>query len=77
MHLFNNIYKNRKIFITGHTGFKGSWLTLWLNSMGAEVAGYALPPATNPSIFDSLNLKSLINTKNLICKTTQLLSPAK
>jgi CDP-glucose 4,6-dehydratase len=37
-------WKNKKVFITGHTGFKGGWLTLWLHSMGAQVAGYALAP---------------------------------
>jgi len=44
-------WKGRKVFITGHTGFKGSWLTLWLNQIGAEVVGYALEPPTDPSIF--------------------------
>jgi len=38
--------KNKKILITGHTGFKGSWLALWLVSLGAEVIGYSLPPKT-------------------------------
>tara|TARA_B110000008_G_C16938418_1_gene551503 strand:+ start:553 stop:1641 length:1089 start_codon:yes stop_codon:yes gene_type:complete len=42
---------NKKVFITGHTGFKGSWLTLWLQHIGAEVTGYALPPPTQPSLF--------------------------
>ncbi len=45
-------WKNKKVFITGHTGFKGSWLALWLESLGAQVTGYALPPATNPSLFE-------------------------
>lgn len=44
-------WRDRKVLITGHTGFKGSWLSLWLLSMGACVSGYALPPATNPSLF--------------------------
>ena len=42
-------WKDKKVFVTGHTGFKGSWLCLWLQRMGAEVIGYALSPATNPS----------------------------
>src|SRR5690606_11695960 len=44
-------WKGRKVFVTGHTGFKGSWLTLWLREMGAEVSGYALNPPTDPSLF--------------------------
>lgn len=42
----------RRVFITGHTGFKGSWLSLWLQQLGANVTGYALPPPTAPSLFD-------------------------
>ncbi len=45
-------WKDRRVFVTGHTGFKGSWLCLWLGAMGAKVAGYALPPPTEPSLFD-------------------------
>ncbi len=46
------IYNNKKVFITGHTGFKGSWLSKFLLSLGAEVYGYSLPPNTSPSHFD-------------------------
>ncbi len=49
-------WKNKKVFITGHTGFKGSWLTLVLHSLGAKIAGYSLNPITNPNFFDNLNL---------------------
>lgn len=45
-------WKNKKILMTGHTGFKGSWLSLWLQSMGANVVGYALAPPSHPSLFD-------------------------
>lgn len=45
-------WKGKRVFLTGHTGFKGSWLALWLQSQGAEVTGYALAPATTPSLFD-------------------------
>lgn len=45
-------WKDRKVLITGHTGFKGSWLSLWLQALGAKVIGYSLPPPTNPSLFE-------------------------
>lgn len=45
-------WKGKKVFLTGHTGFKGSWLSLWLQNMGAELKGFALVPPTNPSLFD-------------------------
>jgi CDP-glucose 4,6-dehydratase len=54
--MFNNVYKNKKILITGHTGFKGSWLTLWLNSLGAKVFGISLEPNTKPNHWDLLRL---------------------
>ena len=44
-------WKGRRVLLTGHTGFKGSWLSLWLQSLGAEVTGYALAPPTDPSLF--------------------------
>jgi CDP-glucose 4,6-dehydratase len=55
-----NYYKNKKVFLTGHSGFKGSWLTLWLTELGANVIGYSLEPPTNPSLFETLNLKERI-----------------
>ncbi len=45
-------WQGKQVFLTGHTGFKGSWLSLWLQSLGAEVTGYALSPPTNPSLFE-------------------------
>ena len=45
-------WKGRRVFLTGHTGFKGSWLSLWLQQMGAEVTGYALLPPSTPNLFD-------------------------
>lgn len=45
-------WRGRRVFLTGHTGFKGGWLSLWLQSLGAEVTGFALPPSTRPSLFD-------------------------
>ena len=54
--LFNGIYTNRKVLITGHTGFKGSWLAFWLYKMGAEVCGYSLEAPTEPNHFNLLEL---------------------
>ncbi len=50
--MFGNIYSGKRVLVTGHTGFKGSWLVLWLKKLGAEVVGYALPPPTTPSHYD-------------------------
>lgn len=45
-------WRGKRVFLTGHTGFKGSWMSLWLQSLGAELTGFALPPPTNPSLFE-------------------------
>lgn len=58
--LFNTVYKGRKVLITGHTGFKGSWLCLLLNKLGAEVYGYALEPPTKPSLYVEAKIDELI-----------------
>lgn len=55
--LFNGIYKDKKVLVTGHTGFKGSWLCQWLELMGAHVYGYSLSSVSKPSHFDLLDLK--------------------
>ena len=51
-----SFWAGKVVLLTGHTGFKGSWLSLWLQSMGAKVIGYALPPPTNPSLFATANV---------------------
>jgi CDP-glucose 4,6-dehydratase len=48
----STFFQGKKVLVTGHTGFKGSWLSLWLQSMGAQVVGYALAPPTDPSLFE-------------------------
>ena len=58
--MFEQIYKNKKVLITGATGFKGTWLSIWLNKLGAEVIGYSLNPSTFPSMFDICNMENKI-----------------
>ncbi len=57
-----DFWKNKNVFVTGHTGFKGSWLCLWLNSLGANVTGYSLDPPTSPSLFELCQLEQDIPT---------------
>lgn len=54
--LFGGVYAGKKVFVSGHTGFKGAWLTEWLLSLGAKVTGFSLPPPTQPSLFEQLGL---------------------
>lgn len=56
------VYKGKRVLVTGHTGFKGSWLCEWLLSLGAEVHGLALPPPTRPSLFNQLKLSGRIKS---------------
>lgn len=51
-----NFWQGKRVFLTGHTGFKGSWMSLWLQSMGAELYGYALNPSTKPALFDEAHV---------------------
>ncbi|RYF69191.1 MAG: NAD-dependent epimerase/dehydratase family protein, partial [Cytophagaceae bacterium] len=54
--MFNDSYRHKTVFLTGHTGFKGSWLAYWLKQLGANVVGYSLPAPTTPSHHALLNL---------------------
>lgn len=69
-----NFWKGKRVFVTGHTGFKGGWLSLWLSELGADVYGYALEPPTEPSFFSEVSLKSRMHTNILadIRKTSAL-----
>ena len=58
--MFQNIYKNKKVLVTGHTGFKGSWLTVWLLKLGAHVVGVSKDIPTTPSMFEVLGLEEKI-----------------
>ena len=57
-----SFWAGKRVLLTGHTGFKGSWLTLWLNHLGAEVIGIALPPETKPDLFSLSNLESEVDS---------------
>lgn len=58
--MWRQTYKGKRVLITGHTGFKGGWLALWLSELGAEVCGYALPPHAQPSLFEAVSLPTSI-----------------
>lgn len=73
MALNAHFWRGKRVFLTGHTGFKGGWLALWLSRMGAEVHGYALSPSTTPSFFDVVGLEralassTIADIRNLTC----------
>jgi CDP-glucose 4,6-dehydratase len=58
----SNFWQDRRVFITGHTGFKGSWLSLWLAKMGAKITGYALDPQTDPNLFSLCQVNKSLNS---------------
>ena len=58
----SNFWKNKKVFLTGHTGFKGSWLSIWLHHMGALVKGLSLRPKLEPNLFSELRVQKFINS---------------
>ncbi|CAM3335096.1 CDP-glucose 4,6-dehydratase [Helicobacter labetoulli] len=61
--MFDEIYRNKKVFLTGHSGFKGSWLSLFLHTLGAEVYGYSLVPNTTPNHYTLLDSNIFVNSK--------------
>jgi CDP-glucose 4,6-dehydratase len=61
MSLKREFWEGRRVFLTGHTGFKGSWLSLWLSRLGAEVVGYALDPPTDPSLYEQAGVASCLH----------------
>lgn len=79
--MFKNIFKNKRVIVTGHTGFKGSWLTAWLIKLGAEVIGISKDIPTKPSLFEVLNLntsiKHYLHDVRDLSKITEIISNEK
>jgi len=73
---FGNFFNNKKVLVTGDTGFKGSWLSLWLKLLGADVYGIALEPDTDPSNFKVLQLEKRIKHQTLDIRNADLLKEA-
>ena len=63
--VMNKFWKDKRVLITGHTGFKGSWLSLWLNLLGAKVSGYALSPPTEPSLFEINSATDILHSNTI------------
>lgn len=74
--LNRSFWKGRNVFLTGHTGFKGSWLTLWLNALGANVAGYALDPPTQPNLFEQAEVAGSVHSIHADIRDFQRLKSA-
>lgn len=72
--MFEDVYRNKKVVITGNTGFKGSWLTLWLLQLGAEVYGISKDTPTDPSMFKALNLESQIGYSQIDIRNFETLN---
>ena len=70
----SSFWKDKKVFLTGHTGFKGSWMSLWLSNLGAKVYGYSLDPNTKDNLFEILNIKDMIANSEIsdICDINSL-----
>ena len=73
---FHKLFKNKKVLVTGHTGFKGSWLTAWLLLLGAKVTGLSINIPSNPSHFEVTKLKNKINHKKIDIRNLRLLKKA-
>ena len=74
MGLNHTFWKGKSVFLTGHTGFKGGWLAIWLKSMGVKVHGYALYPITNPNFFNESQVEKCLSSSTIadICDIESL-----
>lgn len=72
----SSFWSGKRVLVTGHTGFKGAWLTYWLNELGAKVQGIALEPSTEPSLFNALNLASKCEHNVLDIRDSQKVAAA-
>ena len=69
---FNNVYSGKTVLVTGHTGFKGSWLSIWLTMLGAKVVGYALEPYSERGNYKASHLeKHLLQMLKAMCVTAK------
>ena len=71
--MFDNIYKDKKVLVTGNSGFKGSWLTLWLLKLGAKVSGISLDAPSKPSMFEELSIAEKISHHEIDIRDLKLL----
>ena len=70
--MFNkHIFRDKKVLITGNTGFKGSWLSIWLNLLEAEIYGLAQEPPTKPSLFEEAGLRNIIKNNIIDIKDSK------
>ena len=72
--MFKNFYNNKRVLVTGHTGFKGSWLSLWLTQLGAEVFGYALAPYTPDDHYNAIHLDDAVHSTLADIRNLEILS---
>ena len=71
-----SFWKGKTVFLTGHTGFKGSWLSLWLKFLGAKVTGFSLPPSTNPNLFELCRTKEKLSHQEADIRHFDILAQA-
>lgn len=69
-----SFWRGKRVLLTGHTGFKGAWLALWLQRLGAQVTGLALPPATEPSLFQAAGIGELVDSQTVDLRDAALLA---
>src|SRR5580692_10741894 len=68
--MFNGFYSGKEVLVTGHTGFKGAWLSLWLEKLGAKVSGVSLPAPASPSLHEIIRPKTF--AEEFVCDIRQL-----